>query len=286
MGTKYTIKKIISLIKSELKSYYPIKEIDSFIFIILNHLLGYSRAQIHLKLEKAADENLIEQINFYINELKNYKPIQYIMGKTEFYDLLFQVNSGVLIPRPETEELVELIIKENQNHFNKILDIGTGSGCIAIALAKNLPKSYVYAVDNATDALALTRQNSKLNHVDIHISHLDILDHNHYFNESFDIIVSNPPYVTEKEKELMQPNVLNFEPQNALFVPDNNPLLYYRAIIDFSLKHLNKDGRLYLEVNENFGIETAMLLEEKNFHDIQLKKDINDKYRMLRCILK
>ncbi len=285
MSAKYTIKKIISLIKSELNDNYPLQEINSFIHLILNHYFNYSKVQIQLKQDEVINDNLVSRIKTDIKELKSYKPIQYILGKTQFYNLTFIVAPGILIPRPETEELVDWIIADNNNHFQEIADIGTGSGCIAISLAKNLNKSFIYALDNSPDALSITRRNSKLNNVEIHISHFDIFNKQKQIDQIFDIIVSNPPYVTLKEKQSMHPNVLNYEPGEALFVPDNDPLIYYRAIIDFAQTHLKKGGKLYFEINENFGKETAILLEEKNFYDIQLKKDINDKYRMLRGIL-
>jgi len=285
MRPKYTIKKIISLIKSELNNYYPSREINSFIYLILHHYFKYSKVQIQLKQDKEINDTIVARIIANIEELKTFKPVQYILGQTEFYNLPFIVAPGVLIPRQETEELVDWILAENKNQYQNIADIGTGSGCIAISLAKNLPKSLIYALDNSADALSITRRNSKLNHTKIHISYFDILKHHIPFDERFDIIVSNPPYVTEKEKQLMHPNVLNYEPEEALFVPNDDPLLYYRKIVDFALKHLKKGGKLYFEINENFGKETALLLEEKNFQNIQLKKDINDKYRMIRGIL-
>lgn len=286
MRSKYTIKKVISLIKSDLNNYYPPQEINSFIYLILHYYFKYSKVQIQLKQEEEINDTIVLRIIANIKELKTFKPIQYILGQTEFYNLPFIVVPGVLIPRPETEELVDWILAENKNQYQNIVDIGTGSGCIAISLAKNLPKSFIYALDNSADALSITRRNSKLNHTEIHISYFDILKNNNPLDDNFDIIVSNPPYVTEKEKQLMHPNVLNYEPEEALFVSNNDPLLYYREIIDFALKHLNKDGKLYFEINENYGKETALLLEEKNFQNIQLKKDINDKYRMIRGILR
>ncbi|MDY6801118.1 MAG: peptide chain release factor N(5)-glutamine methyltransferase [Bacteroidota bacterium] len=285
MRSKYTIKKIISLIKSELNDYYPQQEINSFIYLILHYYFKYSKVQIQLKQEEEINDNIVLRIIANIKELKKFKPIQYILGQTEFYNLPFIVVPGVLIPRPETEELVNWIISENKNKFQNIADIGTGSGCIAISLAKNLPKSFIYALDNSTDALSITRRNSKLNHTEIYISYFDILNNNQLDN-TFDIIVSNPPYVTEKEKQFMHPNVLNYEPEEALFVSNSDPLLFYRKIVDFALKHLKKGGKLYFEINEHFGKEIALLLDEKNFQKILLKKDINGKYRMIRGILR
>jgi release factor glutamine methyltransferase len=286
MSVKYTIKKIISLIKTELNDYYPLQEINSFVFLLFNHYFGYTKVEIQLKQDEEVNDNLATQIIEDVEELKINKPIQYILEKTEFYSLPFIVGQGVLIPRPETEELVDWIIAENNNQNQTIADIGTGSGCIAISLAKNLNQSVVYAYDNSPEALSITRRNSTLNHVKVHSKFFDILHKDNAPDKTFDIIVSNPPYVTEREKQHMQSNVLDYEPGSALFVPDNNPLLYYKAITDFALQHLKKGGKLYLEINENLGKETAMLLEEKKFQNIALKKDINEKDRMLRGILK
>ncbi|MCD4834007.1 MAG: peptide chain release factor N(5)-glutamine methyltransferase [Bacteroidales bacterium] len=279
------MKKVISFIKSELKEFYPMSEIDSFVYLIFEQLFNYSRTKLLISQDVEILEDSYQNILNIIRDLKLYKPIQYILGETIFYNLTFNVIPGILIPRPETEELVDWIIKESPDKYKRILDIGTGSGCIAISLAKNLPESVVYASDISSEALTVTRKNSKLNNVDIQIMKLDILNFDNQLNEKFDIIVSNPPYVTEKEKKLMHKNVLDFEPELALFVPDNNPLLFYKAIIDFGMNHLNPGGKIYFEVNESFGKETALLLEERDFRDISLKKDINGKDRMLKGVL-
>lgn len=272
-------------VKSELKGIYPITEIDSFIYIIFENLLNYSRTQLIIDQERIIESKILEKINSIVSELKTCKPIQYIIGKTEFYNLLFFANAGVLIPRPETEELVQWVISENKNSFYKILDIGSGSGCISVSLAKNMPGSVVYATDISKDALELTRKNSKLNHVELQILQFDILKNTNSLNEKFDIIISNPPYVTEAEKEKMHRNVLEFEPHLALFVPDTDPLLFYRHIADFALTHLNKNGKIYLEINEQFGKDISKLLEEKKFREICIKKDLNGKDRMIKCLL-
>lgn len=285
MSSNNSIKKVISFIKSELKNYYPITEIESFISIIFEYLFDYSRIQIQLNIDKKVFFEDFEKITYIINKLKDYKPIQYILGETEFYDLKFYVNEDVLIPRPETEELVDLIIKENQNKSLNIIDIGTGSGCIAIALAKNMEKSKVAAVDISDKALKLTKKNSKLNKVTINTLHINILKHPESIKDKFDIIVSNPPYVTNSEKKLMQKNVLDFEPHLALFVSDDNPLQFYRSIADFAVNHLNKGGKLYFEINEAYGEQVAFLLESKGFSDIIVQKDINNKDRIVRGIL-
>jgi release factor glutamine methyltransferase len=286
MASIISIKKVISNIKYELKEFYPMNEIDSFVYLIFDQLFNYSRTKLLISNDIEISEESYQMILQIIYELKSYKPIQYILGNTEFYNLPYYVTSDVLIPRPETEELVDWIIQENKNSSLKILDIGTGSGCIAISLAKNIHGSLVFASDISNDALILTRKNSKLNNTDIQILHLDILKQDILLKERFDIIVSNPPYITEKEKSLMHKNVLDFEPELALFVSNENPLIFYQAIINFSLNHLNPGGKIYFEINEAFGKETSVLLEENSFHNIDLKKDINGKDRMLRGILR
>lgn len=286
MASLISIKKVISNIKYELKEFYPMNEIDSFVYLLFDQLFNYSRTKLLISKDIEISEESYQMIVHIIHELKSYKPIQYILGKTEFYNLPYHVTSDVLIPRPETEELVDWIIQENQNKPLKILDIGTGSGCIAISLAKNIHGSLVFASDISNDSLILTRKNSKLNNADIQILHLDILKQDVQLKERFDIIVSNPPYITEKEKSLMHKNVLDFEPELALFVSNENPLIFYKAIINFSLNHLNPGGKIYFEINEAFGKETSVLLIENFFHNIELKKDINGKDRMLRGILR
>ncbi|NOQ24786.1 MAG: peptide chain release factor N(5)-glutamine methyltransferase [Bacteroidales bacterium] len=286
MTANNSIKKVISFIKTELKDLYPMNEIDSFVYLIFEHLFNYSRTKLLISQDLEIQENSYKQILSILDELKSYKPIQYILKETTFFNLPFIVNSNVLIPRPETEELVDWIIQENRNKSISILDIGTGSGCIAISLAKNLPDSKVYACDISKEALNQAQKNSKLNSVDINFKHLDILDSNIQLNEKFDIIVSNPPYIAEKEKVLMHKNVLDYEPERALFVPNENPLVFYKAIINFGLTHLNPKGNIYLEINEAYGKETSLLFKNDFFTNITLKKDINEKDRMLKGTLK
>ncbi|MCB2194363.1 MAG: peptide chain release factor N(5)-glutamine methyltransferase [Bacteroidetes bacterium] len=284
MATNHSIKKVISEIKSELSELYPVNEIDSFIFLIFDHLLGISRTQLLLSKENEINEGTFLKINNIISELKSYRPIQYILGETEFYDLKFKVFDNILIPRPETEELVDWIIKDHSNTSIKILDIGTGSGCIAVSLAKNMPNAVVYASDISELALKAAETNSKINNTSLHLLQFDILNPPSDQDKKFDIIVSNPPYVTEKEKSLMQQNVLDYEPELALFVPDNDPLLFYRSILDFGLQHLKPKGNIYFEINEAFGQEMISLMQKKGFSDNILLRDINGKDRMVRGI--
>lgn len=285
MATNHSIKKVISEIKSELSELYPSKEIDSFAFLIFEQVMGMSRTQLLLSDDKEINDATFVKIVNIINELKAYKPIQYILGETEFYDLRFKVFEDILIPRPETEELVEWIIKDHTNRSLKILDIGTGSGCIAVSLAKNMLNSLVYASDISDHALKATETNSKLNNTTIHFIQFDILNPPGDLNEKFDLIVSNPPYITLKEKSLMHKNVLDYEPKLALFVPDDDPLIFYRSILDFGLQHLKPKGKIYFEINESFGQEMISLMQKKGYSNIILLKDIHGKDRMIKGTL-
>ncbi len=224
-----------------------------------------------------------------MEELKTGKPLQYVLGETEFYGLRFKVNPSVLIPRPETEELVEWIISDLPKPKTsieglKIIDIGTGSGCIPISLKKNLPEAQLFALDISPEALDVSIQNAALNQTTVNFIQADILNllNKQLIAEKFGIIVSNPPYVTDAEKEQMLPNVLQHEPHLALFVPDNDPLIFYKAIADFAIKHLDTTGSLYLEINENLGEETVQLLKQMGFKKIVLRQDLSGKDRMIR----
>lgn len=282
MTENNSIKKIISGIKSELKGIYPTEEIDSFIVLIFEDVLGYSRTKLLISLEEEIGGNNLIRIKDIVKDLKNQRPIQHTLRKTIFYDLPFKVTQNALIPRPETEELVNWIISDRHKENLSILDIGTGTGCIAISIAKNLPYSKVYAIDISSKALELARENGKLNNTNIVFWEIDILKKSIEIEEKFDIIVSNPPYIRQKEKEFMSKNVLEYEPELALFVPDHDPLLFYKTIIDFGLKNLNKEGKIYFEINEAFGQEMINLYKMNNFSEIILKKDINGKHRMIK----
>ncbi|MBN1252191.1 MAG: peptide chain release factor N(5)-glutamine methyltransferase [Bacteroidales bacterium] len=280
----FTIDKIIKIFKQELKDLYPISEINSFIEITLNFYLNFSKTDIFTKsdfLTQIADYKLINNV---IERLKNNEPIQYILGQTEFYGLKFKVNKNVLIPRQETEELVDWIIKDNSEILNpQILDIGTGSGCIAVSLSKHLNNSNIDAIDISEEALNQAFENSKINNLKINPVKQDILnfEKSNYKFPKYDIIVSNPPYVRISEKKLMHKNVLNFEPNLALFVDDNNALIFYEKILEFAEKHLKLNGKLYFEINEHYGNEAVTLLEKFNFINIILRKDINGRNRMI-----
>lgn len=273
--------KVIAYIKESLEAYYPENEISGFTRIIIEHLLNtsYSQALIDSKPFTLANRAGLDSI---IARLKEYEPIQHIVGETEFFGLPFFVDRNVLIPRPETEELVELILQENPQPDLKILDIGTGSGAIAIALARHLKKANVSAWDISDDALTVARQNAKINQVCISFFEVNVL--NVYpSDQKFDIIVSNPPYILELEKERMDKNVLDYEPHIALFVPDNKPLLFYEKIADIALENLNPDGKLYFEINRAKGKETVKMLESKGFIEIDIFQDLSHNNRMIRA---
>lgn len=274
----------VKSIRKELAGIYTKGEIESLIFLIFEKLKGYSRTQFLLAGEEELNEDDREKIGKIVARLKNHEPIQYILGMTEFYGLPFQSVSGVLIPRPETEELVQWIIQENKNPKPSILDIGTGTGCIAISLRKNIPQSTILACDISPVCIETARRNSELNSTEVSVFQYDIL--NNIPEISFpelDIIVSNPPYIREAERGLMEKNVLEHEPELALFVSDENPLIFYERIADFSKIHMKNQGRLYFEINEAFGSECCAMLQEKGFSEIALKKDIHGKDRMIGC---
>nr|WP_296325568.1 peptide chain release factor N(5)-glutamine methyltransferase [Winogradskyella sp.] len=277
---------------NELNAQYGKEEVESFFFLSMEHYLNVPRIQLALDSEYTVSKKELDTFFSLLDELKDDKPIQYIFGETEFYGLKFKVNKNVLIPRQETEELVDWIISEYKSHNSKfrILDIGTGSGCIAISLAKHLPNAEVFALDVSTDALEIAKNNAKLNSVDIQYIEADILNAKSFsldFKDyEFDIIVSNPPYVRHLEKEEIKANVLDYEPHLALFVDDNDPLLFYKSITRFAVNKLKQNGHLYFEINQYLGEETKDLLTESDLTDIELRKDLNGNDRMLKAIKK
>ncbi len=280
------ISDVIRFFREELKDIYEQGEIETFISYCFEAYLKLSKTALLLKTQDTMSESELLKFNFAVKQLKQHRPIQYILGKADFYKLQFVVNEQVLIPRPETEELVDRIIAEQQ-HTNtpNILDIGTGSGCIAITLKKNIPAATVTALDISEDALEIARQNAALNQTDITFLQHDILHSNSLQATTlglFDCIVSNPPYICFSEKREMYQNVLDHEPHLALFVPDEDPLLFYKKIADFSLNHLKPAGKLYFEINAAYGLETKQMLEEKGFKNLILMNDLNNKNRILQ----
>ncbi len=272
----------INDIRKELDGLYPPEEIESFIRIIFRKLKQFTLTDFALKRDEVLPEKETDQIRKITVRLKSQEPIQYILGETEFYGLPFRVRPGVLIPRPETEELVNWALKSKQKDAPRILDVGTGSGCIPISLKKHWPKAHVMACDISEEALETARTNAGLNQAEIAFFHLNIL--NPLLPDSFpkiDLLISNPPYVTESEKAMMNDNVLKYEPARALFVPDHDPLLFYRALAIFGKNYLTNGGQLFWEINEAFGKECRKLLKENGFSNVRLKKDLQGKNRMI-----
>ncbi len=282
-----TIKEAKIYIRKELTDLYLGNEITSFIKIIFSDVFKLSSIQLISNENSSLTNKDIIILKDIILRLKAFEPLQYIIGHTEFYGLKINVKKHVLIPRPETEELVDLILNKNKHKLNlNILDIGTGSGCIAVSLAANLPNSKVTAIDISPEALNIVKSNSLENNVDLSLIQGDILGEIiELSDKTFDIIVSNPPYVTFSEKEMMEKNVLEYEPELALFVDDKNPLIFYKAIAEFASIHLNKTGILYFEINEKFGNDIKDLLVFVGFIDVEIIKDINEKDRIVRGVV-
>lgn len=267
---------------NELASFYPKTEIDSFFNLVTEFKLGLTRVDRALQPSFEPSETELHFFEVTLQQLKKEKPIQYILGKTEFYSLPFYVNEAVLIPRPETEELVEWILDDFQDKKNiHILDIGTGSGCIAISLAKNSTESKVSALDFSETAIQTAKKNAKLNTVSVHFIEQDILKAE-TLPKKYDIIVSNPPYVRNLEKQEINNNVLSYEPHSALFVEDDNALIFYKKIAELAKSHLKPNGKLYFEINQYLGKETIELLEEIGFTKNELRKDIFGNDRMTK----
>lgn len=281
-----TVQQLSDFIRTNLREYYPADEISQLIFLIFNHLLNYSKIDIHLNERFQISDKIYKQTENIVLQLRNYKPIQYIFGETEFYGLKFYVNSSVLIPRPETEELVRWIIDDNKQKHLKILDVGTGSGCIAVTLAKFMKRVAVTATDLSQQAISMAEKNAGLNGVSVRLFKHDILSEENIFPDAFfDLVVSNPPYVLKSEAASMGLNVKNYEPGEALFVDDEDPLVYYRSILKFCKKYLKEKGLLYIEINELMGLSVTKLLADSGFSDLMLRKDLNGKDRMVRALL-
>lgn len=270
----------------ELAGLYPKSEIDSFLSILFKHIINKSRLELALRPDIELSVAQQNEFAYALNRLKKEEPIQYIIGETEFYGLKFLVNKSVLIPRPETEELVDWMLKDAASAPpQKILDMGTGSGCIAITLAKHLPNVQVSAWDVSDQALGVAAKNAEDNKVAIDFEEEDILKYTNPQSLGLDWIVSNPPYVRNVERTEMKANVLEYEPHLALFVEDEDPLLFYRKIIDFALVHLMPKGRIYFEINEFLKEDLIDLMHQKQIENYEFRKDFLGKYRMLRIEL-
>ncbi|UAB84463.1 peptide chain release factor N(5)-glutamine methyltransferase [Zunongwangia sp. SCSIO 43204] len=279
-----TITQLKSKFLEDLGDNYPKEEILSFFNLLAANFLKMNRLQMALEPNKELNKAEIGEFDQALEKLTSFEPIQYIIGETEFFSLNFKVAPGVLIPRPETEELVQWILDEvslQQKLDLKILDIGTGSGCIPISLKKHLPKAQISAIDISEEALKIANLNAEQNEVSVDFIQQDILSAEK-LPQQFDIIVSNPPYVRELEKAEMQQNVLQYEPETALYVKDENPLLFYKKITKLAQEGLAKNGLLFFEINQYLGEETKAMVQDHGF-DAKLRKDMFENFRMLKA---
>jgi release factor glutamine methyltransferase len=279
------IKEYRSQFIQQLTPIYDAGEAESFFYLVLEDKQQLKRIDLALHPDLVFSEEEILVWNSILEQLKQEIPIQYLLGKTSFYSLDFEVNENVLIPRPETEELVEWILEsqksKGENKKIRILDIGTGSGCIAISLAKNLPNAEVFAIDVSEKALATAQKNAEINAVNVTFINQNILE-TEDLGQQFDIIVSNPPYVRNLEKEEIKKNVLDNEPHLALFVEDNDALIFYKKIAELAHNNGSENSQLYFEINQYLGKEMIDLLEKMNFKNIELRKDIYGNDRMIK----
>lgn len=287
---KMNIKSLKTYFFTELQTIQEEAEIESFFFILTDFLHNLKRIDVSLHPDFEITESYVKKWQTIISELKTEKPIQYITGEAWFYGLRFEVNENTLIPRPETEELVEWIVKglKEKGKEQRVLDIGTGSGCIPIALKKEIPNAAVFAIDISEKALEMARKNAFDNQVEVNFIQQDILQSSNLqlsksSNLLFDVIVSNPPYVRNLEKHEIKKNVLDYEPHLALFVDDLDALLFYRKIAQLAWKSLAPNGKLFFEINQYLGKETVELLEQLGFKNIELRKDFMDNDRMICC---
>jgi len=288
-----TIKKAFTSFKKKLNKLYDERETEAITLLAISEITNLSKAKIKAFPEQEISSKHIKILRDILNQLITGKPIQYVLGKTEFYGLPFNVNPSVLIPRPETEELVEWAIESvinSQWTSGNILDIGTGSGCIAISLKKNLTGFKVAGIDISAEALKTAKENADLNEVDVEFIEGNILNpvslsQISNLKPQISLIISNPPYVTLHDKTKMHANVTDFEPHTALFVPEDDPLLFYKAIADFVMIYHAKKSMLFFEINENLGADTVDLLKGKGFKYVELRKDLSGRDRMIKAIV-
>jgi len=272
----------IAYIRKELKDHYPPTEIEGLIRFLFATWKQYNTTDLLLRKDEelnAADQSYLAAA---VERLKKQEPVQYILGETEFFGLPFRVTPDVLIPRPETEELVHWVLKAIPTHDPVIMDACTGSGCIAISLKKHLPAATVSGCDISPKALEMAHENARLNQTEINFLEMDLLNPSTSRSlQPFDVIVSNPPYVTEQEKRTMQENVIRYEPHQALFVPDHDPLKFYTALLRLGERQLKEGGRQFWEINESYGKECVALMKKNGYTGIELRRDINGKNRMI-----
>lgn len=279
-----TIKEIRSYLAKELEELYGLQEAGSLARIIVKTITSGAGLHEHLNSDHILAAGRVAEAFNICDELKTGRPLQYILGETTFYNCNIKVSPAVLIPRPETEELVDLIIKENPGFRGRAIDFGTGSGCIAIALAANFTGASVTGTDISDAALEIARENARINNVKLDLFKSDILKPGYDFQGTAEIIVSNPPYVRNSEKTLMHRNVLEFEPHQALFVDDADPLIFYRALLVIAGNVLQNGGRIYFEINEKLGNNMKELFDEFRYSGTEVIKDLNGKDRFIKGV--
>ncbi|HTL80545.1 MAG TPA: peptide chain release factor N(5)-glutamine methyltransferase [Bacteroidia bacterium] len=278
------ISDIASFFREELSALYEREEIDRFAEFCFGDFSAITKVDLLLEPGRTVSESELLKYNFAVKDLKKGRPIQYILGNAHFLGMKFKVNEDVLIPRPETEELVMMVVEKCKNFPGTIslIDIGTGSGCIAVSLKKKLEHCHVYAIDVSPAALEVAKENAEMLDAEIHFSQVNILDEPSRDKlPPVSVIVSNPPYVKYSEKEKMERNVTEYEPHQALFVNDEDALVFYRAIAEFGKKKLKPNGKIFVEINENLGIETALLFQRSGYAHVELKKDLQGKERFI-----
>lgn len=271
------LKEAIEQLRSGLAGVADPHEVQAMIRVICEDIFNYDPVDVALRQESVLPDFAQQRITDLIHRLQRHEPLQYIVGNARFHGHKFKVTPAVLIPRPETEQLVDLIVDENKESDLRVLDMGTGSGCIAISLARALKFAQVDALDVSRDALAVARANAEALQVKVRFFESDMLAPQPA--ATYDIIVSNPPYICWSERESMERNVKDYEPGQALFVPDNDPLLFYKAIVPYAKQSLERGGRLYLEINQRFGAEVKRLLDEHGFDEVRI---IDDSYGKVR----
>lgn len=277
-----SLSSLMGYFKQSLSDLFEERELDANLREYFYQAFGLNRSDLLLSKDLAFSESEMLKVFSAVKKLKTGQPLAYVLEQKEFYGLKLKVNESVLIPRPETEELVDWIIKDVGSDAKlQILDIGAGSGCIALALKKNLSASKIWGIDNSMDALEVARENSKELKLDVEFGKMDFL--NEGPEGLFDLIVSNPPYIAKEEENTIEKNVLEHEPYSALFVK-KDPLIFYRRMMEYSMDHLRKSASMYWEINQKYAEELLDLLRQKNFRNVELRKDLNDNYRMIKCM--
>ena len=287
LQNRATLKQTRFSLLNELRQDYSENESESITRLILEHA-GFPLSVCLLEPDKITPSSIIAQLNTIVDEIHSGRPIQYVLGQTQFCSIKVVVDERVLIPRPETEEMVYMIQSGDGQKFSRIIDLGTGSGSIALALKHHFPEAMVAGLDVSMEALALAKQNGRLNDLEVlwvegDLLNTSVLPEQGELDKGFDLVVSNPPYVLESEKKHMEDHVLHHEPGKALFVKDEDPLLYYRAILRFCDLHLDAGGQLWVEINERFGNETATLFENAGYQQVRIQKDIHEKERFIHA---